>query len=214
MHRGECVQPISRCGRPASCESGRPATTSRSRSATPMAAIAVPISTWHGSSPLSWVSRAEFVATKWADLDSDFAANKFDIAVGGVTILARAGEDRGLLDGNDGRTASARSCVVPTRTAMCRRQHRPARRAGRGEPRRVQRGVRPRALPACQAHRPRRQCQRVRRDRGRAGGRDGHRRDRGGSPGIACIRNCAPLPSPPRSPGSRRPSCSRRTRPS
>ena len=31
--------------------------------------------------------RAEFVPTSWAKLDSDFAADRFDIAVGGVTIL-------------------------------------------------------------------------------------------------------------------------------
>ena len=31
--------------------------------------------------------RVEFVPTVWARLDSDFAAGKFDIAVGGVTIL-------------------------------------------------------------------------------------------------------------------------------
>ena len=31
--------------------------------------------------------RAEFVPTVWAKLDSDFAADRFDIAVGGVTIL-------------------------------------------------------------------------------------------------------------------------------
>ena len=31
--------------------------------------------------------RAEFVPTTWAKLDSDFAADRFDIAVGGVSIL-------------------------------------------------------------------------------------------------------------------------------
>ena len=31
--------------------------------------------------------RAEFVATTWATLDGDFTADRFDIAVGGVTIL-------------------------------------------------------------------------------------------------------------------------------
>ena len=128
--------------------------------------------------------RVEIVPTIWSTLLPDFKAQKFDVAMGGVSVTpARAAA--GVFSPvtfTDGKRP-----IAPLRRSgplHQRRGHRPARHPRHRQPRRCQRGIRARQHPPRPAHRTQGQRDHLRRNTSWPRRCHGHRRDRGRSPGL------------------------------
>ena len=155
--------------------------------------------------------RPVFVPTAWGQLNGDFAAKKFDIAVGGVTNLPPRAAIAPFSTTTyvDGKRPIAR-CADRDRYVSVAAIDRPAVRVvvnpGASNEDFARANFPPRAADGAS-----RQRDRVRRDRRRPGGRDGDRRDRGRPPGLPASRPVPDRGRGPRSPGWRRPTGCRTT---
>ena len=87
--------------------------------------------------------KIQFVPTVWAKLNDDFAAGKFDIAVGGVTILPAREKIAAFFHGDLGGRQAPHHALRRQGPLHLGRRDRPALGAGRGEPRCIERGFRP-----------------------------------------------------------------------
>ena len=208
----EIRRPCAASAPPACCGSAPPATTRRSACCSRTASYAgADIDMAHDLARAARGADRRSCRRVWVDLLDDFLADRFDIAMGGVTVTAPRAE----------KAFFSVPTFVDGKRPLCRREDRDRFTAIAAIDRP---GVRVIANPGsaneafARANFTRAQvtihhdnATVFLRDRRRPRRRHGDRRARSRPPGGSCTPNCAPCRWR-RSPGSKRPTCSRATR--